>query len=356
MFVINLLFSSFLTLFSTNKRGKSIVTILLILTLTIFAGTRLSGVSADYDLYYDYFSSAVKDSKYLVKYPIMELSVYLIPNIIHVFSDSLRYTINASFLLFALIGVSTKIKAIQTRQYFFLGVFLYLCNLYLIQEFTTIRAGVASGIFLLSIKDIVQKNDKGFLWKMAFALLFHYSSVVFIFAWFVLKYKSSFKLYFLGLGISILISFTKINLLTVLFLDRIFPKIQIYLNILENEGEEKLNVFNFKIIIALLVAFIFLTTLKKFKGNRDFEILLKLHLMSLIIFFVLSPTAMTFSLRTFELISVVQIFLYPMLLDVFHKKFRYVGFSLVIMIGLLHFYYLLEISKIFKSYVSWLIQ
>lgn len=355
MFLINLILSSVVALFSSEKLGKKIIVPILIFTLALFAGTRMWNVSADYGLYSDYFYLALKDRKYFSNYGIMELSVYLIPNLIHIFIDSIKNTINLSFLLFAFFGVGTKLKALQDRHYFFLGLFLYLCNLYLIQEFTTIRAGVASGIFLMSIKDITQKNDKGFLWKMALAMLFHYSSIVFVFGWLLLKFKTSFKIYYLILAASVVVSFTKINLLTLLFLDRIFPKVKIYLDIMEREGEAKLNVFNFKIIIALTVALLFLAFLKKFKDNRDFEVLLKFHLLSLILFFALSPTAMTFSLRTFELLSVLQLFLYPMILDVFNKKFRFVGFIMVIVIGLLHFYYLLEISKIFKPYASWLI-
>lgn len=350
-------FSSFIISLFRYKRNKYIVCFLVILILGIFAGTRSSWVGPDYFMYQYMFATAVREpQKFFLENQNLELSVYLIPNIIHFFFYSVDDCVKASFLAFAFISVAIKINVLKQSEYFFLGLMVYLSNLYLMQEMVTIRAGVASALFLWSLKDLISRNNKLFFIKIGVAFLFHNSSILFVIIWFIFRYEIKIKLFLYGLIISIIIAFSELNILRILFLDRIFPKVKIYLDILENEGGEKINVFNFRIIFALFITAVFLFSLKKLKENIFFMTLFKIHVFSLILFFLLSPTAMVFSMRSFELISVIQMFLYPLILWAFNPKFRFVGFIILCVFCIFQFYYLIELSEIFNPYESWLLK
>ncbi|MFN3712003.1 MAG: EpsG family protein, partial [Alishewanella aestuarii] len=67
------------------------------------------------------------------------------------------------FLIFAILGVSLKIIAISRLSLDpILSLWIYICSYFLLHDMTQIRAGVASGIFLLSIQDMHNKNFKSF--------------------------------------------------------------------------------------------------------------------------------------------------------------------------------------------------
>ncbi len=91
-------------------------------------------------------------------------------------------------VIYAVLGVLLKAFAIQKylgRSFF--SLLVYLCLFYVIHEYTQIRAGVAIGIFLLSIGDIAQRKPAAYFIKTLFAILFHYSAIIMIPLYFVHK-------------------------------------------------------------------------------------------------------------------------------------------------------------------------
>jgi EpsG family len=351
MFTFNFIFTAIISSIYNNK-NKNFIVIILIIVLSLFAGTRSKKVDVDYNVYVDLFNEGVANFSNFQFFSVGEPCTYIIPNIINLFTENY---IVISIFIFAILGVSLKILTLKKYNFFFLGLMLYTSNLYLIQEMTTIRAGIASGIFLLSINDILEGRDKKVFYKMILAICFHYSSIIFVLIWIILRKKLIFKYYFIGIILSIIIALTKINLLTLFMLDKVFPKVEIYLRALEIESVGELNVFNFRILIAIFIAILLLIYSHKFKENKLFNILIRIHLLSIMIFFVFSQTNMVFSLRLFEMISVIQIVLYPMIIFIFNKKVNFIGSFIVILISIIQFYYLIEVSEIFKEYDSWLI-
>lgn len=76
------------------------------------------------------------------------------------------------FFIYAL-AVSIKFLAIrQISKFPFLSIFTYISLYFVLLEMTQIRAGVAIGIFLLSIKDIYNRNLINFSLKIIAATLF----------------------------------------------------------------------------------------------------------------------------------------------------------------------------------------
>lgn len=63
------------------------------------------------------------------------------------------------FIIYAFIGVFLKLRAIAILSNFiFLSLAIYVSEYYILQEMTQIRAGIAGGLFLLSIKPLYNKK------------------------------------------------------------------------------------------------------------------------------------------------------------------------------------------------------
>lgn len=320
----------------------------LIFILTLFAGTRTAGIDNDYAEYsrifllYKDFSISMLAEK--------ELSFFIIPFIGGFFFTSTSL-VNFSFFLFAFLAICFKLNSFS-KEHFFLSLSLYCSYWFFTQEMTTIRAGVASGLFMLAIYDLYYNRNKAYFIKMLLAICFHNSSILFLITWLQIKVVLKLKYYYLMLIGAFLIVIFKINILTLLYLNAIFPKVQIYLDLLDKIDEGPVNIFNFRILFSIAILMLFLLKFNLVKEKKYFLILYKIHLQSLIVFFVLSPTAMVFSLRAFDLLSVVQILLYPYIIYLF--KERIMGYFVLFIICIVNFYYVFEISGWFNSYSSWL--
>jgi|GEM_PF-737862 len=347
---------SSLSFFFNFSKKRGIIVVLIIVVLSVFAGTRLS-IDRDYPMYYNLirFLNNTSFKDYINKEISTEITMYLIPKFYYFILNTKEQAIYATFLTYAFLGVSTKIIAIEKySNYFFLSIILYVSNLFLMMEMTTIRAGVAAGIFLLSLKDLKESNDKGFFVKFIFCFLFHSSSVLFLIPWLVLKFKTQIKYFYIAIAMSFFSAILKINMIKVLFLDRIFPRVEVYLKMMEWQKNEGTNIFSFRSLIALSMLVIFAVNYKKLKEKYAyFDMLFKIHIISISIFFLLSTSSEVFSLRSFELFSVCQIILYPMIVGVFTKKTQLLGWVIILFIALIQIVYLVDIADIYRPYKSW---
>ncbi|QQV03725.1 MULTISPECIES: EpsG family protein [Chryseobacterium] len=337
-----------------NFKFKNIIVLILILVLALFAGTRLD-IDNDYMFYlklFKYIPDNVKD--FLNDKKKIEWCMYVIPNLLKFFVSSKMEMIKGSFLIFAFLGVSIKLFAIKKySSFFFLSMTLYVSYLFIMQEMTTIRAGVASAIFLLSLEDIDNRNYKQFFLKLLLCLFFHSSSLVFIIAFLIVYSKIHIKYLYIGLFLCFLLAIIKVNFLKLFYLDIIFPKVQVYLQMMEWMKEKETNIFNFRILFALIFMIILGIFYPKLKNIQYFNALFKLHLISISFFFVLSSSAQVFSIRTFELFSVIQILLYPMVVHIFEPKSKFIGWIIVFAFSILQIVYLIDVVDIYKPYKSW---
>lgn len=347
-YLISIIFASF-TFIKGNVR--SIIVLMIIVTLVLFAGTRIEGVDPDFEVHATNFKYLLSPQLEAIDFIVFEPSYFLVPFIGKLFLGNSLY-IQFSFLMFALIGVTTKISAMKDSQYFFLSVALYGCYSFFYQEMITIRAGVASGFFLLAIKDLDSKNDRMYFSKMLLAFLFHYSSIIFILVWIYIRLELTVKTCYYLLLASFLVAFSQINLLMLLRIDLLIPKVKIYFDIMELEGKVKINLFNYRILISFFMLFLFSYTYKLLEKQRYFVTLLKIHIFSLILFFLLSTAAIVFSDRTYDLLSIVQVLLYPFVILVF--KERIVGYLIVFSICAINLFFILKSSGLLLNYSSWL--
>lgn len=343
-YVILFFITSIITFFR-NRKNVTIVTAIIFIVLTLFAGTRNNNIDNDYALYQWLFQTAVNTDLAMDSEP----TKMLIPRVMSWFS---QYYVELTFFTYAAIGLYFKLFSIKNYRFFGLAVVLYVSNLFFIQDMTTIRASVASGILLWSLKDIIFRNDKVFFLKLFLAILFHNSSALFIVIWLINRFKIKYKWLFIALAFSIIVPILNLNFIKILHLDSFSEKAGTYLQIKEYE-EGNLNLFNFKIIISFFYL-AYLYWKRKSIQFRSFDILLKIHILSLILFFLFSPTGLTFSLRIFELLSIVQIVLFPLIILTLPKKFKIFGYIIVILTAAVFFYYNIFFSDLFKAYSSWL--
>jgi len=81
------------------------------------------------------------------------------------------------FVLYA--GIALLIKACAVQRILgrsFFALFVYVCLFYFLHEMTQIRAGIAIGIFILSIDDIEKRKPLHYYIKSLIAISFHYSA------------------------------------------------------------------------------------------------------------------------------------------------------------------------------------
>lgn len=337
-----------------NSKNRNLALIILIVILTLFAGTRLD-IDNDYHMYFKLFQYVEKNTKDFNNREVpLEWCVYVFPHFFKLLFTNKIEVARFTILLFAILGVSIKLTAIKKySNFFFLSVILYVSNLFIMQEMTTIRAGVASAIFLLSIGDIEEKKDKNFLIKILLCFFFHSSSIIFIIIWLLLKAKINIKYLYVAIGFSFVSAILKINILTLLFLDKIFPRVEIYIKMMEWMKEDETNIYNFRILFALGMVVLFGLFYKKLKEIKYFDILYRIHIISICLFFLLSTSAQVFSIRTFEVLAVVQILLYPMIIYIFKPNLMYIGWIIIIAFSLLQIIYLIDVVDIYKPYKSW---
>ncbi|WP_370895461.1 EpsG family protein [Chryseobacterium gossypii] len=354
-YYIVFVFSGVLSFIADFKYKKALC-IVLAIGLSIFAGTRF-GIDSDYYMYLKSMRYIERDIPDFAGREVpLEWCMFVIPHFFKLFFNNNIEVAKASFLLFATLGVSFKITAIaKYSEFIFLSVLLYIGNLYLMQEMTTIRAGVAAGIFLLSIKNIEDREYVPFFVKLLLCFFFHSSSILFLLPWLLFTLNVNIKYYYILVAISIFLLVFNINLLTVLMLDRIFPRIKLYMEMMEWMKEDSVNIFNFKMLFGIFMLGVFSIFYTKMKNIRFFDLLFKIHIISVSLFLILSVSgAQVFSTRTFEMYSVIQIILYPMLIHIFPAKLKIVGWIIILIFSCIQVYYLVEVADIFKEYNSWL--
>ncbi len=151
--------------------------------LVLAAGFRPSDSVQDYVVYESLYNSIVAQGWFDT---MLEPTFSLIALV----SDLLVGHPILMFVVYALLGVCLKMTAIrQLSDLWFLGLVLYFGTFFLQQEMVQMRAGVATGFILLSLKPLYERRTGRFLLLMAGAILFHYSALAFLPVWFLSRLK-----------------------------------------------------------------------------------------------------------------------------------------------------------------------
>lgn len=274
--------------------------------LCMFAALRPIGIDQDSVGYQGYYE--LNDLIWLVAEP----SYGVISRICQWLFNDFR----AVLIVYAFAGVFLKFKAItRLTNLIWPTVLIYYSTYFLLHEFTQIRAGIASGIFLMAIPLITEKKWVKYLFVVLICILFHYSSAILIFL-FLLGNKPLNKKWTTIL--SLLIPFG-----IVLHYIGFTPDISIAnevaktkIETYQTDAETKtvaLNVFNMVYMVKYLIFYVLLAFHKRITPHsRYFPLLLKIFGISLFSYLALSSNTI-FAMRISEMYGVVEIILIPFL-------------------------------------------
>lgn len=245
------------------------------------------------------------------------------------------------FLIYAILGVSIKFLAIRRLSKLpWLSVGVYLSLYFILHEMTQIRASVATGLFLLSIPDIYNRNFKKFTLKALLAFSFHYSAIVMLPLYFLHPKKLNMA-YFLLPIVGLISAYFDLSKTLLSNLADLAPnflayKINTYLTLLELGEHSEINIVNFYYSSLLLLTYFGFFLYIKNKIKNDYDVLfLKILGLSLFSFYFFSDVPV-FAFRVSEFLNVVTVIFLPNFILYFKQK--ELIFLLVILL-LLHTFY-----------------
>jgi hypothetical protein len=330
LFIIS--FISFIKL--DNKKLKLSIFILSAIFLIFISGLRGPGVDLDYTSYEYMF-----DDPYFIVEPTFHLISWIVHNFFH-------SNIIFLFLIYAFFGVGFKFIAIyELSKLWFLSLMIYFTNLYSLHELTQIRVGVASGIFLISLKYLEEDNFRKYIFCTLIAFLFHYSSLIMLFLWPFNKIIKKRILYFI-IPISYFFSLIGANLFYNIPIPGIQEKLDLLLKAqdLGDDFTKPINIFNYYQILRICIFYFFLYYYELLKKrNKYFHILLTLYCFSLAVVALFS-NFQVIGFRISQFLGVVEIILFPMIYYIFKEKL--ISRSLVILYSILHFVYFIFFTEL----------
>ncbi|NMG46033.1 hypothetical protein GPA22_20140 [Aromatoleum toluvorans] len=147
-------------------------------SLIFFAGLR--GDSLDYNEYVLMFESIQAASQQSFFERVLIGKDFLFGSLLIFISDS-GFGIASVFVFAAILSVGTK--AIAFRRVFgscLLGLFIFTCTYYFLQDFTQIRAAIAIGFCFNALVSVVMKRPFLYLLMSFFAVGFHAQAALFI--------------------------------------------------------------------------------------------------------------------------------------------------------------------------------
>ena len=315
--VFGFILLAFIAIFQPVAKFEKYVVIFFGAIMALFAGFRQD--SYDYIIYELLYENYEEMS--------VEPSFRAISYLVSHYTDDIRYL----FLTFAFLGVALKLKAISTLSKFvLLSLVVYASNFYLLHEMTQIRAGVAAGFLLLSIKPNVERDLKKFLIFAVLGFLFHYSAILILLLWFLPK-KINVKVLALSIFFGYASYFIGLDFVKIIPIPGIQEKIEIYLS-LQEVNDDKINVFGYLYLLRIAVFYILLFKYKKLaQKSAYFPLLINMYAISLVVFTVFGSIP-AFASRLSELFGMVEIILFPLLVYLF--KPRILGSFVVVLLAL----------------------
>ncbi len=282
--------------------------------------------------YYAYVSYLKVDDIFL------EPTFRLLKNVTNIIFGGDAYYL---FLFYSVIGITIKLYSIPRLTYLiFISLFLYICSYWIYHDLIQIRAGVASGILLYSIPYLVNRDTSKYFLCVFVALLFHYSSIVFLPLWFI-KSKSTSKYMYMGLipfsMLLYLINMDILNILKLIPIDFIQNKIVGYTEIsndLAQRGVVDAQSYNpfggWYMLKAIMCMAIWMNIDRIRKKNPYALVMAKIFAIGMSLLWLMSGAPVV-ATRLSELLTIVQIVLVPML--IYSRLPKYLSYSIVVIYG-----------------------
>jgi len=253
--------------------------------------------------------------------------------------DNVRVTL-AIYAILNLLLIYFAIAKSSTHKLFSISIYVLL--FYTLLTFTQIRFGVSCGLLLLSLKDVSERNLKGFMVKIAIATLFHYLSIIYIFIYFISTKRVKLFRYILFVLFSFLLS-SQLTSLAQLILeyanylpDYLSIKINSYLRYRVDEFKQ-FNLINSLSIIVLTFLTIICFSMKRLNLTALDVLCIKVMSIGVGLFAIFSFFP-TLSIRFLNISGLMLIFVAPSLIRVFPgRPQQLISILFVLFIFLLYF-------------------
>jgi hypothetical protein len=252
------------------------------------------------------------------------------------------------FLIYAGLGIGLKLTGIvQLSRYPLSSSLIYFSGFFLLWEMTQIRAAVAGGLLLLSIRYIRERRATPYFCLTALGASFHYGALAYIPLYFLKPDRLTPWIYYLLIPVAsvfYLKGFSLIDLAEFAPIQLIELKIKTYETYVDVED----NIFNAVYLARCALAFLLF-------GNRDrlqrhneyFLLLIKIYFVALFLHVALASIP-GISSRLSELLLVVEVILIPLLVHLVRE--RVVGHAVVVMIALTFLTFSLHYTKLLMPY------
>ncbi|OXG08762.1 EpsG-like putative glucosyltransferase [Flavobacterium araucananum] len=330
MYFYYLIFALFV-LFSliTDTKTKKSFFVFSTFLLIVIAAFRGDNVDRDYLTYISYLKDL--DNLSLIQ---LEPTFFIIAHISLLLGSSVIL-----FIIYAIVGVSIKAKAITNlTQFWFLSLIIYFSYYFLLHEMTQVRVGVSAGILLLAVPDIYNRKLTPFLLKVLIGCLFHYSMIVFLPFYFLggTKINKIFYLggiifvyvfYFLGLNVFSILSLIPLGFLQV--------KIDSYQILMDQDKNVEINVINILMILRVFYMIILIYKQELLQSINVYStVLIKIYSWSLFCL-VLLASMPVMAFRVNQLLCIVEIILWPFMIYLFREKYLMTSIVLLVALGML---------------------
>jgi len=264
------------------------------LTLFIIAGFRGEGIDGDYGGVINMYTDAQRISFYLDNIKTLFVNNYPMVLLISSISKFILHSgVAFVFISFALLGVLLKIRAIKVLSHFWLlSALIYYCHFFMLHEMTQIRAGVATGILLLSIPYIAERNFSKFILYVAVATLFHYTALVYLPLYFLNSKRIDVLGYAFILTIPVILFLMKFSFHPVFQLlgdNALTHRYFVYIDKYQMGLHKEHNPFNILILLHILLSVFFLFNIKKLSDKSPYMILfIKIYIIATAVFYLFS--------------------------------------------------------------------
>lgn len=213
----------------------------------------------------------------------------------------------------ACLSVSLKIYAISKEtSLIWTTMLLYLSHFFILHDMIQMRAAIASGLLLVSIRFLTSRQLIPFLIICGIAVCFHYSALIIIPLWFINKSKAYKKFYMYLIPVSYALALAGIFFTE--FIKYIpLGSVNYLLNMYSGTINGTINIFNTIQIMRCIICIWFWFKLDYIQQlNENLLIILKIYTIALALMVLFSSLPVA-AFRLSELLLIVEILLVPYL-------------------------------------------
>ena len=290
--------------------------IFLSIGLILLAGFR--SPTPDYENYVRIF--------YNVQTKQIEPAMVIISSILHLITNNSIVL----FVFIAFFGVTFKLIAIkQLSKLWFLSISIYISYYYMYHELIQIRTGIATGLLLLSIKPIYDRDLKRFLIYTIIAISFHISALMVLPLWFLSINRFNKYMFYAMIIVSYLLIVNGINIsyiVGMIPIEEVRVRFEGYMHRTNKGGETNyLNVFSVLQLMRVMLSFTFIYFSNIiYKHNKYAYLLIQIYVLS-VVSYVIFSTLPVLAVRVSQFLGIVEIVLIPSIIYIFNTRTREVS-------------------------------